>query len=854
MARRNPDVRMRELERRAAAGDPEAKKALERHRTRAGLKFTRGGLPLGQWEEVDEETFGESLEIVPPRRTWRDGHVLGEKYSSTAEGENVWVAYQKHGGRYWKALVTMEDLGEHLGELKKRENPRGEEPLRAAERAYHAEDTDESAERYARALERAGRRAELLELRLRRSGTANYEDPKLAAWFYRVPGEAEWKFGNLGNAEYPYGFDGAYGFMEDFDPWAIERLDLAADPEDDFDDALHDSAHGVSGPAIQGIISTFEGSSPEAPSVTAHGWEVFAVPIDSDPDEPGNIYENADPQIGQVIEILNEVYTAEEEEVEPHPEVGSRVRNRDYMVGSQMGDPIEAGSLGTVIEADEEGPTVEFDVGQTIVMEWEGVEPVADNPRGEEPLRAAERAHQVEDTEESLVRYAHALERAGRGREADELLRTHVMLETRDEWLPLLEQAYGEGYPFEEDWVHETYALVEGVTVAQSGEAAQEHGDRAIDGARDATTYSALKKAYVHADQAREEEAQWGDAPAWGAFEWEFELALEDIEIGAHVLFDPEAENPLPPIRDPRRRAPSVFGEDPLGGAGSRDEPLRRAERRAKSEGTFEAWYAYERARVRAGQEPVDLGEEDTEWDAGYGTGSVPGENLLLVRIQGDSVEVAEIQSVREAIGDDEAAEVGFPFWTRLAEYEADHLALGDETQQLIESADIGPYGIEDFAAATPMERAVLLFEIRDMAGGPVRPYEGQSGFSEDVLEAHDIDIDELGGGNLAQEYWDDADETFRVEVLGEEEEEEEEEDELEEALEELPRFTADELLALPVLSSSHFEDLHYEVPGLIRVWIVRGEKGVDYEPDQEISVEVFDGDSWSVHETYEGV
>ncbi|GAG28543.1 unnamed protein product, partial [marine sediment metagenome] len=73
-----------------------------------------------------------------------------------------------------------------------------------------------------------------------------------------------------------------------------------------------------------------------------------------------------------------------------------------------------------------------------------------------------------------------------------------------------------------------------------------------------------------------------------------------------------------------------------------------------------------------------------------------------------------------------------------------------------------------------------------------------------------------------------------------------------EELLENLQRFTAAELEELPTLSQGQAENLKYE-DGPIRVWIQRGQKGVDYSPELEVSIEVFRGGRWEVAETYEG-
>ena len=243
--------------------------------------------------------------------------------------------------------------------------------------------------------------------------------------------------------------------------------------------------------------------------------------------------------------------------------------------------------------------------------------------------------------------------------------------------------------------------------------------------------------------------------------------------------------------------------------AANPDVTLREAERTAQADGTEEAWLAYQRAAARAGDEEeqgrgsreaalvsanlegwqrheqlrvgLDLPAveiPETDWHAPWGstTGDVPGDqDLFLVRSSEDNVEVLRIQAVRHWIGDEEAAERGFPYWTQDYWYEVSDLELHDELQDMIERADVSPTDANEYAGWGPLERALLLAEIYSMAGG-VRPDEGESGFSDDVLPEEDELSDEFKKEykiGTDEDHWVAADEEFRVDVLGEEEEDE---------------------------------------------------------------------------------
>lgn len=133
----------------------------------------------------------------------------------------------------------------------------------------------------------------------------------------------------------------------------------------------------------------------------------------------------------------------------------------------------------------------------------------------------------------------------------------------------------------------------------------------------------------------------------------------------------------------------------------------------------------------------------------------------------GQTIEIIEIQPVREMVGDDEAKDVGFPFWTKEGYYDADDLSLSNEgVQSAIEFAGLG----EHLVKMTPEQRAVAIAEACVAAGH--RTDEGDSGFSKDILSGRTILW--ASGERAGNEYLADEDDEFRRDVLGEEDDDDE--------------------------------------------------------------------------------
>ena len=143
----------------------------------------------------------------------------------------------------------------------------------------------------------------------------------------------------------------------------------------------------------------------------------------------------------------------------------------------------------------------------------------------------------------------------------------------------------------------------------------------------------------------------------------------------------------------------------------------------------------------------------------------------LIARADGDQIELIEIQPVREYVGDGEAAEVGFPFWTKEATYDLSDLSLDQEdVVSALQSVGIGKDGVTDqgdavLPEASPEQRVVIIAEALMRYG--VGSEEGPAGWAEKLLN---FPI-EWWGGTIATfpEYCGDEDDEFRRDVLGEE-------------------------------------------------------------------------------------
>lgn len=131
----------------------------------------------------------------------------------------------------------------------------------------------------------------------------------------------------------------------------------------------------------------------------------------------------------------------------------------------------------------------------------------------------------------------------------------------------------------------------------------------------------------------------------------------------------------------------------------------------------------------------------------------------IIARSDGDALELIEIQPVREAIGDREAAEVGFPFWTREAHYDlADLDPSKPDVQSALRSYGLDANTLEDLK---PAERALAIAEALLSHGDGVD--EGPSGWSDDIVPGP---VKWMSGKIAGPEYLADEDDEFIHDVL----------------------------------------------------------------------------------------
>lgn len=167
----------------------------------------------------------------------------------------------------------------------------------------------------------------------------------------------------------------------------------------------------------------------------------------------------------------------------------------------------------------------------------------------------------------------------------------------------------------------------------------------------------------------------------------------------------------------------------------------------------------------------MEIAIPEMDWSQISGDMNPSQYGAIIAKGDGSSLELIEIQPVREYVSDGEAADVGFPFWSKEAYYTLEDLDLKNEdVQAAIESVDL----LEALNGMSPQQRALAIAEalLRYGVGGE----EGPGGWSSDVLG--DRKVKWWTGAVAGSEYIADEDEEFRREILGEEDEEDEDEEE----------------------------------------------------------------------------
>lgn len=125
----------------------------------------------------------------------------------------------------------------------------------------------------------------------------------------------------------------------------------------------------------------------------------------------------------------------------------------------------------------------------------------------------------------------------------------------------------------------------------------------------------------------------------------------------------------------------------------------------------------------------------------------------------GESLHVIKIQPVREYVGDAEAEEVGFPYWTKEGYFDLDDLRNALKDQSFTSSMDMDNVleGLNPEQAALAVAASMLDYGKGD---------EGPAGWAEDITQA--------GFPKDIIEALEEEDDEFRSEVLYNEEEDEE--------------------------------------------------------------------------------
>ncbi len=162
----------------------------------------------------------------------------------------------------------------------------------------------------------------------------------------------------------------------------------------------------------------------------------------------------------------------------------------------------------------------------------------------------------------------------------------------------------------------------------------------------------------------------------------------------------------------------------------------------------------------RTVDEPMEVTIPTMDWEQIDGDMDPGAHGGTIATADGDRIELLNIQPVREYVGDDEAREVGFPFWTREASYDASDLDPSNgDVKSAMRTVGLDAGTLRDL---TPEYRALAIATaLLDYGHGAE---EGPSGWSEDVIHQP---VKWLSGEVAGAEYLADEDEAYRNEVLG---------------------------------------------------------------------------------------
>ena len=163
---------------------------------------------------------------------------------------------------------------------------------------------------------------------------------------------------------------------------------------------------------------------------------------------------------------------------------------------------------------------------------------------------------------------------------------------------------------------------------------------------------------------------------------------------------------------------------------------------------------------IEPGNAPLEIVIPSMGWEQIGGDMDPGAHGGLIATGDGHAIELLEIQPVREYVGDKEAADVGFPFWTKTAYFTIDDLDLkNDDVQSALQSVGLEYETLEEME---PERRALAIAEALLQWG---RGDEGEAGWSEDIgVPTH---VKWWDGKVAGAEYLSDEDDAFRNEVLG---------------------------------------------------------------------------------------
>lgn len=163
--------------------------------------------------------------------------------------------------------------------------------------------------------------------------------------------------------------------------------------------------------------------------------------------------------------------------------------------------------------------------------------------------------------------------------------------------------------------------------------------------------------------------------------------------------------------------------------------------------------------------DPIEIRIPTMPWEQIGGDMDPGTHGGTIATADGDHIELLKIMPVREYVGDKEAADVGFPFWTKEAWFDLDDLNLkNDDVKSALQYTGFteGNQKFHFEEEMTPETRALVIAEaLLDYGRGD----EGPSGWSKDLPD-HEV---KWWGDKVATlpEYLADEDESFKDDVLG---------------------------------------------------------------------------------------